>query len=219
VPYVITDACTKDGACVEVCPVACIHTRPDAPQFYVDPDICIECDQCRLVCPVDAIFADAELPERNRGFAEVNAAFFRVNKPEVAPISFESARAMIQAADDYARRMGYAIAVAVVDGSSVLVAASRMEGVDARTAELALHKASSAAIRQLPTERMTDAYRAMDGSMTNWGGAAAPGGVPITDGLVTIGAIGVAGGATPGEDVLCCRAALAMLGRSTPGHR
>ena len=31
VPYIITNLCTNDGACVEVCPVACIHTKPGAP--------------------------------------------------------------------------------------------------------------------------------------------------------------------------------------------
>lgn len=36
--YVITDLCTLDGACAEVCPVACIHTTPEAPQFYIDPE-------------------------------------------------------------------------------------------------------------------------------------------------------------------------------------
>jgi uncharacterized protein GlcG (DUF336 family)/NAD-dependent dihydropyrimidine dehydrogenase PreA subunit len=220
VPYVITDACTKDGACVEVCPVACIHTRTDAGQFYVDPDICIECDQCRIVCPVDAIFADGNLPERSRGAIEVNAAFFRLNKPEVAPIALEAARAMIRAAEAYARRMGHSIAVAVVDGSSAVVAASQMSGADARSAELALHRASTAAIRQVPTDRLTDAYRAMDGSVTKSGALAAPaaGGVPIIDGLTTIGAIGVAGAATAGDDVLCCRAAFAALERGTLEH-
>ena len=34
-PYVITTLCTNDGACVEVCPVSCIHTTPGAPQFYI----------------------------------------------------------------------------------------------------------------------------------------------------------------------------------------
>ena len=39
--YVITEACVgvKDATCVDVCPVACIHTTPEAPQFYIDPEI------------------------------------------------------------------------------------------------------------------------------------------------------------------------------------
>ena len=34
-PFVITDPCigTKDTACVDVCPVDCIHPRKDAPEF------------------------------------------------------------------------------------------------------------------------------------------------------------------------------------------
>ena len=39
--YVITEACVgrKDATCVDVCPAACIHTTPDAPQYYIDPDL------------------------------------------------------------------------------------------------------------------------------------------------------------------------------------
>ena len=62
--YVITELCIRDGSCVEVCPVACIHTTPEAPQFYIDPDICIECEQCVVVCPVEAVFLDIELPDQ-----------------------------------------------------------------------------------------------------------------------------------------------------------
>jgi len=62
--YVITELCTLDGSCVEVCPVACIHTQPDAPQYYIDPDVCIECEQCEIVCPVNAIAVDWKLPEQ-----------------------------------------------------------------------------------------------------------------------------------------------------------
>ena len=35
-PFVITELCIKDGACAEVCPVTCIHTEPEAKQFYMD---------------------------------------------------------------------------------------------------------------------------------------------------------------------------------------
>lgn len=45
---VITDPCTKDGLCIEACPVDCIHPRLDEPAFeatlqlYVDPVECID---------------------------------------------------------------------------------------------------------------------------------------------------------------------------------
>ena len=63
--YVITAACagTKDTACVQVCPVDCIHPRPDEDAFdaqsqlYIDPAECIDCGACVPVCPVSAISA------------------------------------------------------------------------------------------------------------------------------------------------------------------
>ena len=81
--YVITEACIgeKNGACVDVCPAACIHTTLDAPQNYIDPDICIECEQCVLVCPVHAVFLDVEVPDEWQGYIGINADFFRQNKP------------------------------------------------------------------------------------------------------------------------------------------
>ena len=74
-PFVITELCVKDGSCVDVCPVECIHTTPTAPQFYIDPDICIECQQCFIVCPVQAVFFDTELPTEHLHSAAVNANF------------------------------------------------------------------------------------------------------------------------------------------------
>lgn len=62
--YVIAEPCigTKDSACVDVCPVNCIHPRKDetgfeeASQLYIDRDECIDCGACVPVCPVSAIF-------------------------------------------------------------------------------------------------------------------------------------------------------------------
>ena len=77
-PYVIAEPCidVKDGACVDVCPVDCIHTTDGADQFYIDPNRCIDCRACELVCPVTAIFSDYDLPEQWRNFVGINAAFF-----------------------------------------------------------------------------------------------------------------------------------------------
>ncbi len=69
--YVIAEPCigTKDTACVDACPVDCIHPKQnttyddgrtaldDAPQLYIDPVECIDCGACVPVCPVSAIFA------------------------------------------------------------------------------------------------------------------------------------------------------------------
>ena len=39
----------------------------------------------------------------------------------------------------------------------------------------------------------------------------APGGIPILNGVVIVGGVGVAGATRPEQDVLCCRAALAVI--------
>jgi ferredoxin len=67
----------KDGACVDVCPVDCIKTSPDAPMYYIDPGRCIDCRACEFVCPVDAIFPAYDLPEQWASFERTNAEFFK----------------------------------------------------------------------------------------------------------------------------------------------
>ena len=78
--YVIADPCigTKDTACVDVCPVDCIHEAADesSPQLYIDPVECIDCAACVPACPVDAIFAEADLPSQWKRYTLINAEFF-----------------------------------------------------------------------------------------------------------------------------------------------
>lgn len=76
--YIITEPCigVKDAACVEVCPVDCIHSNDDAEQYYIDPDECIDCGACVPVCPVEAIFADDDIPEGQEKYLEINKGFF-----------------------------------------------------------------------------------------------------------------------------------------------
>jgi len=82
--YVIAEPCigTKDTACVDVCPVDCIHPRKDEqqfagePQLYIHPAECIDCGACVPVCPVTAIFALEDLPDKWQSFAPVNAEWF-----------------------------------------------------------------------------------------------------------------------------------------------
>jgi len=58
--YVIAEPCinTKDTACVDVCPVDCIHPRKDEATFqsetmlYIHPVECIDCGACVPVCPL-----------------------------------------------------------------------------------------------------------------------------------------------------------------------
>ena len=82
--YIICEPCvgTKDTACVDVCPVDCIHPRKDesgfesAEMLFIHPDECIDCGACVPACPVEAIFALDETPEKWKGFIPVNANYF-----------------------------------------------------------------------------------------------------------------------------------------------
>ena len=76
--YVIAEPCigVKDKACVEVCPVDCIHGGDDDKQMFINPDECISCGACEPECPVEAIFEDSSLPAEWKQFTEINADFF-----------------------------------------------------------------------------------------------------------------------------------------------
>ena len=66
--HVIFDACVRDGACVEVCPVECIipgMPEDEWPWYYIDPDTCIDCGACVPECPVDAILPEEKNTARS----------------------------------------------------------------------------------------------------------------------------------------------------------
>ncbi|HSF15700.1 MAG TPA: ferredoxin family protein [Vicinamibacteria bacterium] len=83
--YIIAEPCigTKDTACVEVCPVDCIHPTKEeegfeaAKQLYIDNDTCIDCGACEPVCPVTAIFPEEELPDKWKEYVEINAQYYQ----------------------------------------------------------------------------------------------------------------------------------------------
>jgi len=203
-----------------VCPVACIHTRPGAPQFYIDPDVCIDCEQCEIVCPVDAIFKDVDVPAEHVDSIDVNAAFFRQNKAVVGPVSFETAWQMVHRAHAYAKSVGIAVTAAVVDEAGIPIAVGRMDGAATRTTELAVGKAHTAAAFHLATADLAAQARQawLKSLVVAHRGRLLPeaGGLVIFDGITIIGAVGVAGGSTTDQDVLCCQAAFSVL--ETEGH-
>ena len=83
--YVITEPCinVKDTACVDACPVDCIHPKKDEAEFetsemlYIDPTECIDCGACVPVCPVTAIFALDDLPDKWKHFTDINANYYQ----------------------------------------------------------------------------------------------------------------------------------------------
>ena len=85
--YVICEPCVDvmDTACVDVCPVDCIHTTDGEKQLYINPDECIDCAACEPACPVDAISMESDVPAEWESFIEVNRKFFETFvKPETA---------------------------------------------------------------------------------------------------------------------------------------
>ena len=82
--YVIAEPCigTKDTACVDACPVDCIHPSKreseyeTAQQLFIDPVECIDCGACVPVCPVSAIYAADDLPDKWKHYVEINAKHY-----------------------------------------------------------------------------------------------------------------------------------------------
>ena len=76
--YVIAEPCidVKDKACVEVCPVDCIHGKDEDRMLYIHPEECIDCGACEPACPVQAIFPAEEVPEKWKQFTQINAEYF-----------------------------------------------------------------------------------------------------------------------------------------------
>ena len=89
--YIIAEPCvgTCDTACVEVCPVDCIHQTKDDWEakgydennlddklLYIDPEECIDCGACEPECPVEAIFEESEVPEEWNKYIKINYDYF-----------------------------------------------------------------------------------------------------------------------------------------------
>tara|TARA_B100000073_G_C23703457_1_gene561311 strand:+ start:326 stop:1003 length:678 start_codon:yes stop_codon:yes gene_type:complete len=77
--FVITSPCidTKDQACVDVCPVDCIHFEDGVDtMLYINPVECIDCGACEPACPVDAIFEEGSVPDDQSNFIEINSLWY-----------------------------------------------------------------------------------------------------------------------------------------------
>jgi NAD-dependent dihydropyrimidine dehydrogenase PreA subunit len=107
-PFIITDPCieTKDTACVDVCPVDCIHPRKDEAEFaeatmlYIHPEECIDCGACVPACPVAAIYESIDAtPSHQKDLIEANA-IYRLGDPDLMAQAEEIVKAHIAARPD-----------------------------------------------------------------------------------------------------------------------
>lgn len=91
-PYVVTQSCCSDAACVVACPVNAIHPAPGEPGFataemlYVDPVACVDCGACATACPAAALQPHTKLTDAQLPFIEINAAYYRENPHADRPI-------------------------------------------------------------------------------------------------------------------------------------
>ena len=91
--YIIGEPCigTKDTACVDACPVDCIHPKRDEEGFeeaqllFINPEECIDCGACEPECPVTAIFPEEDVPDQWRDYTELNRQVFEGENPPVRP--------------------------------------------------------------------------------------------------------------------------------------
>ncbi|MBN9494265.1 ferredoxin family protein [bacterium] len=88
--YVITTPCidVQDQACVEVCPVDCIHfDEGEDRMLFINPDECIDCGACEPACPVSAIFAEDDVPGDREEFKALNADWYTDKGPVRARVN------------------------------------------------------------------------------------------------------------------------------------
>ena len=70
--YIVTENC-RDCMftdCVTVCPVDCFYGEEK--HIFIHPDECIDCEACVPECPVEAIYPEAEVPEDQQKWIQIN---------------------------------------------------------------------------------------------------------------------------------------------------
>jgi glc operon protein GlcG len=120
-------------------------------------------------------------------------------------------RRMLAAARAEAEQNLWAVSIAIVDDGGHLLALERLDGASPQSAEVATHKARSAALMRLPTKALEDIIKARPALVTMPGVVRVQGGLPIQHGADCVGAVGVAGAASD-QDERVAAAGIAALG-------
>jgi len=111
----------------------------------------------------------------------------------VPMITEAGAQAVIAAAEREAKELHAPVAIAVVDGSGILVAFAKMDGVRPGSPDLAIGKARTSALLQRPSAETEDNVDKGRIAFVTSGLMALRGGMPLKAGDAVVGAVGVAG--------------------------
>lgn len=136
-------------------------------------------------------------------------------------ITAEQAKAVINAGEAKADAIGIRINIAVLDAGTHLKAFSRMDGAVLGSIDVAMAKARTSVLFQIPSEAVWDYCKpgapAPGLERSNGGLATFAGGIPLFDPApVMIGAVGVSGG-TVSQDLEIAQAAATALHDFFPG--
>lgn len=127
---------------------------------------------------------------------------------QLPTMTLEAAKAIAAAAEAYATRQGWTVAVAVVDASGGLLLFHCLDDTQPGSQDIAVQKARTAARLRRPTKALEDAIAGGRAALLSVEGAIAlEGGLPIEAMGRVIGAIGVSGMASS-QDAEAARAGI-----------
>lgn len=130
-------------------------------------------------------------------------------------VGLEDARRMIVGAEAKARDIGQPMNIAVVDNGGNLVAFSHMDGAWKGSVDIAINKAFTSAMFELPTKGLAEKAQPEKPfygiQVSNHGRVMVfPGGIPLKQDSHCVGAVGVSGGDNA-QDQAVAEAAVAAL--------
>ena len=127
--------------------------------------------------------------------------------PYGTPISLETAKKLIAAAEAEAAKHRWKMNIAVVDPNGDLVHFSRMDGAQLASIGISQGKARTAARYRRESRVFYNAFETGHPYVATFepGLVASPGGIPLVEGGKLIGAIGCSGG-TGDQDAAACKA-------------
>ena len=134
----------------------------------------------------------------------------------VPKLTYEGARAILEAAAKKAKEMNLPICIAVVDDGGHLLAFARIDDAKPSSAQVAVIKATSAALRRaatgpLPSAENADVLLSLGMPLASGGKlTCVRGGLPIVWEATVVGGVGISAG-TQEQDEEVARAGLAAL--------